>query len=316
VNTPSPLPLPAAAPRRRDALRAQLVRRVASITGSAAHLETAVPGLTLYRYTAPTAPLAGTYEPSVAMVVQGRKRVSLGHTHFEYGPSRFLLTSIELPVTSQVIEASPELPYLCLRLRLDLSVVRELLRREPDLPAWPRTSTPGITTAETTAEFLDAFCRLIALQDTPDDIAFIGALVQREIVYRILCSAEGQRLRAIATTGDDGQRTARAVEWIRDHYTEPLRMNALAQVACMGVSTLHHQFRALTSMTPLQYQKQLRLQEARRRMLVDGLDAASAAFEVGYESPSQFNREYSRLFGQPPMRDVRALRHVGDGDPS
>lgn len=141
----------------------------------------------------------------------------------------------------------------------------------------------------------------------------MGGLIKREIIYRILQSTEGQRLRSIATIGENSQRTAKAVEWIRDNYTKPLRVETLAEVACMGVSTLHHHFRALTSMSPLQYQKQLRLHEARRRMLIDGLDAAHAAFEVGYESASQFNREYSRLFGQPPMRDVRALRVVADG---
>jgi AraC-like DNA-binding protein len=301
-------------PDRREELRAQLASRVASLIGSAASLPTAIPGLTLYRYTSPTAPVVGTYEPSVALVVQGRKRVGLGDMRFEYDSSRFLLTSVDLPVTSQVIEGSPQAPYLCMRLKLDVPVVRELLSREPDLPVWPHASAPAMTTAETTVEFLDAFSRLIDLQHTPRDIAFMSGLIQREIIYRILQSAEGQRLRAIATLGDNSQRTARAVEWIRDHYAEPLRVEELAEVACMGVSTLHHHFRALTSMSPLQYQKQLRLHEARRRMLMDGLDAASAAFEVGYESASQFNREYSRFFGQPPMRDVRALRLDVNGE--
>jgi AraC-like DNA-binding protein len=299
---------------RREDLRAQLAGRVAALIGMSASLPTAIPGLTLYRYTGPTAPVAGTYEPSVALVVQGRKRVGLGDMRFEYDSSRFLLTSVDLPVTSQVIEGSPEAPYLCMRLKLDVSVVRELLSREPDLPVWPQANSPAMTTAATTVEFLDAFSRLIDLQHAPKDIAFMGGLIQREIVYRILQSAEGQRLRAIATLGDNSQRTARAIEWIREHYAKPLRVEELAQVACMGVSTLHHHFRALTSMSPLQYQKQLRLHEARRRMLMDGLDAASAAFEVGYESASQFNREYSRFFGRPPLRDVRALRLAGNGE--
>ncbi|GGY20732.1 AraC family transcriptional regulator [Pseudoduganella dura] len=248
----------------------------------------------------------------MAVVVQGRKRVTLGRTSFDYGPSHFLLTSLDLPVTSQVIEASLEVPYLCLRLKLDIAMVRELLSRQPDLATRWHNSQPAMTTAETTAEFLDAFCRLIDLQRAPQDIEFMSELIQREIVYRILQSAEGQRLRSIASMGDSGQRTAKAVEWIRDNYRKPLRMETLAHVACMGVSTLHHHFRALTSMTPLQYQKRLRLHEARRLMLMDGHDAASAAFGVGYESASQFNREYSRAFGQPPLRDVRALRVVGD----
>lgn len=313
VHLLAPTPPPSSSARRREELRAQLAGRTASLIGSAASLATSIPNLTLYRYTAPSVPDWVSYEPSIALVVQGKKRVILGGTHFDYGPSRFLLTSLDLPVTSQVIGASPEAPYLCLRLKLDIAVVGELLSRDPDPAPWPRKSEPAMATAETTAELLDAFCRLMDLHHAPQDIGFMSGLIQREIIYRILQSAEGQRLRAIATLGDSNQRTARAIEWIREHYTQPLRMETLARIACRGVSTLHHHFRALTSMTPLQYQKQLRLYEARRRMLVDGLDAASAAFEVGYESASQFNREYCRVFGQPPMRDVRALRVVGEG---
>lgn len=308
---PTPIPLSL---ERREELRTQLAGRIASLIGSAPSLPTSIPGVTLYRYTGPTVPDWVTYEPSMALVVQGRKRVTLNRMSFDYGPSRFLLTSLDLPVTSQVIEATLEKPYLCLRLKLDIALVGELLSREPDLAAWPHQNKPAMATAETTAEFLDAFCRLMDLHHAPQDITFMSGLIQREIIYRILQSAEGQRLRSIATLGESDQRTAKAIEWIRDNYTKPLRMETLAQTACMGVSTLHHHFRTLTSMTPLQYQKQLRLHEARRRMLVDGLDAASAAFEVGYESASQFNREYSRAFGQSPMRDVRALRVVGEGE--
>jgi AraC-like DNA-binding protein len=307
------LPISLVVPDRRKELRTQLISRVRALIGSAASLQMSIPGLTLYRYCAPTVPDSVTYEPSVALVVQGRKRVTLGRTSFDYDPSRFLLTSLDLPVTSQVIEASQEVPYLCMRLKLDIAIVRELVGSEPEQgAASARASAPAMATAETTAEFLDAFSRLLDLQHAPQDIVFMSGLIKREIIYRILHSAEGERLRSIATVGENSQRTAKAVEWIRDNYTKPLRVETLAEVACMGVSTLHHHFRALTSMSPLQYQKQLRLHEARRRMLMDGLDAAHAAFEVGYESASQFNREYSRFFGQPPMRDVRALRVVGD----
>ncbi len=160
-------------------------------------------------------------------------------------------------------------------------------------------------------EFLDTCCRLTDLLDTPQDIPFLSGLIQREIIYRILRGPEGARLRAIATLGDQSHRTAKAIAWVRANYAKPLRVEDLAKIAGMGVSTLHHHFRALTAMSPLQYPKQFRWQAARGRMLVDGLDAASAALEVGYESASQFNREYSRLFGQPPMRDIRTLRSPG-----
>lgn len=252
-----------------------------------------------------------TYEPSIALVVQGRKRVELGRTTFFYGKAQFLITAVDLPVISQVIEASEASPYLCVRLKLEMSMVRELLSREEIHVAEMSSDDPAMTTAETTVELLDAFSRLIDLLNAPEDIPFLSPLIQREIVYRILRSTEGQRLRAIATLGDQSHRTAKVIAWIRSNYAKPLRVEDLAEIAAMGVSTLHHHFRVLTSMSPLQYQKQLRLHAARQRMLIDGLDAASAAFEVGYESASQFNREYSRFFGQPPMRDVRTLRSTG-----
>jgi AraC-like DNA-binding protein len=289
-------------------LRAELARKIALFVGSAEKRITDIPGLMLVRRTAPTAPCSMTYEPSVAVIAQGRKRVDLGPTTFIYDPSRFLLTSLDLPVSSRVIEASEAVPCLALSLKLEMPVVRELLSGEEIQVGEAPSDSPGMATGETTAELLDACCRLVDLLYTPDDIPFLSGLIQREIIYRILRSAEGSRLRAIATQGEQSHRTAKAIAWIRSNYAKPLRVEDLADVAGMGVSTLHHHFRVLTAMSPLQYQKQLRLQAARGRMLMDGLDAASAAFEVGYESASQFNREYSRFFGQPPMRDIRTLR--------
>jgi AraC-like DNA-binding protein len=285
-----------------------LARKVAQLVGSAAVRPTEIPGLTLYQHIAPTAPAPVTYEPSVALVVQGQKRVELGHRTFFYDESQFLLTSLDLPVSSQVVKASRESPYLCLRLKLEMAMVRELLSHEEIPVTLASINNLAMTTAKAAAEFLSAFCRLLDLLNAPHDIPFLSPLIQREIVYRILQSPEGQRLRAIATVGDQSHRTAKAIAWITANYTKPIRVEDLAQIAGMSMSTLHHHFRVLTSMSPLQYQKQLRLQAARQRMLMDGLDAASAAFSVGYESASQFNREYSRFFGQPPLRDVRTLR--------
>ena len=289
-------------------MRKELARKIALFMGSEEKRVTDVPGLVLSRRTAPTPPASGTYEPSLAVIAQGRKRVELGRTTFIFDESRFLLTSLDLPIIGQVIEASETAPFLCLLLKLEMPVVRELLSREELHVADTAAANPAMATGEVSAELLDACCRLLDLLDHPGDIPFLSGLIQREIIYRILRGPEGARLRAIATLGDQSQRTAKAIAWIRANYAKPLRVDDLARIAGMGVSTLHNHFQALTAMSPLQYQKQLRLQTARGRMLVDGLDAASAAFEVGYESASQFSREYSRFFGQPPMRDIRNLR--------
>jgi AraC-like DNA-binding protein len=289
-------------------LRAELARKIAIFVGSAERRITEVPGLSLHRWTAPTDPCPATYAPSVAVIAQGRKRVDLGRNTFIYDATHFLLASLDLPVISRVIEASEAAPCLAMLLKLDMPVVRELLSQEEIQVTEAPSGRPGMATGRTTVEFLSACCRLVGLLETPQDIPFLSGLIQREIIYRILRSTEGARLRAIATQGEQSHRTAKAIAWIKANYAKPLRVEDLAEVAGMGVSTLHHHFRVLTAMSPLQYQKQIRLQAARACMLLDGLDAAGAAFQVGYESASQFSREYSRFFGQPPMRDVRSLR--------
>jgi AraC-like DNA-binding protein len=287
-------------------MRKELARKIAAHALSLGENPTAISGLAFYRRTAPTPCFLATYEPSLTVFVQGRKRVNLRGTVYICDGSSFLLSSIDVPAESQIVEASEEIPMLSMFLRLDMPTVREVLSRE-DLPE-PEASVHGLAVGETTVGLLGACARLIDLLEAPEDIPFLSHLIQREIVYRILRTPQGERLRAIATAGDLSHRTARAIAWLRANYAKPLRMEELAAVARMGVSTLHHQFRGLTAMSPLQYQKQLRLQTARQRMLMDGIDATSAAYEVGYESISQFSREYRRFFGQPPMRDINALR--------
>ena len=293
------------------ALRDELARAIDAYVRSKEEKAMAIPGLWLYRRTTRTACNAITYEPSLAVFVQGRKRVTFGGTTYLCDGTNFLLTSVDVPVVNQIVEASREKPLLSLLLKLDMAVVREILSREEFQPASHSSSTQGIAVGKTTMDLLTPCLRLLDLLDAPSDIPFLSSLIQREIVYRLLQGSQGERLRAVATAGDQSNRTARAIAWLRVNYAKPLRVEELAELARMGISTLHHHFRALTAMSPLQYQKRLRLVAARERMLVEGLDAASAAFGVGYESASQFNREYKRLFGQPPKRDIKARRIAG-----
>jgi AraC-like DNA-binding protein len=287
-------------------LRAGLARKIAAHLRVDGKEATGVSGLSLYRRSAPTECMCATYEPELIVFVQGEKRINVGGTTHVCDSSTFLLTSIEMPVVSQVTRASKEEPILGLILRLEMPAVREILSQEEFLAPEVSTGARGMAVGVTSVELLSACSRLLDLLDTPQDIPFLSGLMQREILYRLLRSPLGKHLRAIATLGEQSNRTAKAVAWLRSHYDKPLRVEELASVAQMGVSTLHHHFRSLTAMSPLQYQKRLRLHAARVRMMTNGLDAASAAFEVGYESASQFNREYSRFFGQPPMRDIKA----------
>jgi len=289
----------------------QLALRIAAITGRAGEHATAIPELVLYHRDAPTPCYRASYEPSLSVFVQGRKRVILGGTEYVCDSSSFLLSSIDVPAQSQIVEASRKSPLLVMFLRFDMPTVREVLSRDHLPEVKGDAHRQGVAVGATTLGLLGACHRLLDLLDTPDDIPFLSPLLQREIIYRLLKTPQAGRLRAIATSGDLSQRTARAIAWLRANFAKPLHMEQLAGTARMGVSTLHHQFRALTAMSPLQYQKMLRLETARQRMLMDGLDATTAAYEVGYESISQFSREYSRCFGLPPIRDIRALKQSG-----
>jgi AraC-like DNA-binding protein len=290
------------------AMRAGLARKIAAHVHSDGKEATGVPGLSLYRKSAPSECTSAAYMPELIVFVQGEKRINVGGTTLVCDQTTFLLTSIDMPVISQVTKASAEEPILALMIKLEMPTVREILSQEEFRGAEAVSGTRGMAVGKTSVELLDACSRLLDLLDSPQDNPFLSNLIQREIIYRLLRSPVGKHLRAIATLGEQSNRTARAVEWLRENYAKPLRVEELASVAQMGISTLHHHFRSLTAMSPLQYQKQLRLHTARVRMLMDGLDAASAAFEVGYESPSQFSREYRRFFGQPPMRDIKVRR--------
>ena len=250
------------------------------------------------------------YEPSICVIVQGAKRVILGDDTYVYDAQHYLITSVHLPTLVQIIDASKQKPYLGLRLMLDLGEISKMMV-DSDLPA-PRVqqSIRGMATGEVTLHLLNAFKRLVDLLEDEKDIPILAPTIQREIVYRLLVGDQGTRLRQIASIGSQSQQIARVIDWLKGNYTQPLRVDDLAARAGMSTSTFHHHFRSMTALSPLQFQKQLRLREARQLMLAERLDAATAAFQVGYESPSQFSREYSRQFGAPPLRDIAKLRET------
>jgi AraC-like DNA-binding protein len=239
-------------------------------------------------------------------MAQGAKEVLLGDQVYRYDPDHYLLVAVDLAVAARVVEASPARPSLAIRITLDPAVVGELLAAGAAVsPGGPPSR--GLAITPLNSALRDAVTRLIELLDSPDDIAALSPLVLREITYRILVGPQGPRLRQVASVGAPAQRIAEAIRWLKEHLADPLRIEALAKRVGMGPSALHLHFKNVTAMSPLQYQKQLRLQEARRLMLGEGLDAAQAAFRMGYESPSQFSREYRRMFGAPPRKDIASI---------
>ncbi|MGO8916869.1 MAG: AraC family transcriptional regulator N-terminal domain-containing protein [Stellaceae bacterium] len=285
----------------------KLASAVERHTASDGEHDTAVRALWLYRYSAPTDLLAVVYEPSLCVVAQGAKEALLAGETYRYDPAHSLLVSVHLPVSSRVVEASSDRPCLIVRVSLDPAVVGEILAEGTATPP-PELPARGLAVSQVELPLLDAVSRLVTLLDSPQDIGQLSPLVLREITYRLLTSPQGSRLRQIAAPGAPAQRISRAIRWLKDHFAEPLRIDALAKHVRMSPSAFHLHFKSVTALSPIQYQKRLRLQEARRLMLGEGIDAAEAAFRVGYESPSQFSREYRRMFGAPPRHDVTALK--------
>jgi AraC-like DNA-binding protein len=287
-----------------------LGKSIARWTDQGDQLETAIPGLALWRRIEPTQPASGMYELSICLIAQGAKRVLLGDDTYVYDAHHFLITSVDLPTVWQITEASREKPCLGLRLKLDQREISQLMV-DSNLPL-PRAqqSSRGMATGEVTLPLLTAFQRLIDLLAEPKDIPILAPIIQREISYRLLVGDQGARLRQMASAGSQSHQIARAIDWLKGNFTRSLRIDDLATQVNMSTSTFHHHFRALTAMSPLQYQKWLRLNEARRLMLAENKDATTTAFQVGYESPSQFSREYGRMFGAPPLRDITSMRQT------
>ncbi|WP_417069691.1 AraC family transcriptional regulator N-terminal domain-containing protein [Niveibacterium terrae] len=264
--------------------------------------DTAIPRVTLMSTPRVSTPVPMVYEPRLSLVAQGAKRVELGELSLEYDAGRFLLVSIDVPVCSAVSEASEEKPFQAFSLKLDPAALAGMLLEFPPA-AKPLPPEAGIATHPLTAELIAPVVRLLSLLDTPSDIAALAPLIEREILYRLIRGGQGEMLRQIAQANSRLNQIGRAIAWIRGHYAQPLRIDALAAIAAMSPSSLHRHFKAVTALSPLQYQKRIRLLEARRLLLARQSDAASISFAVGYESPSQFSREYHRLFGAPPIQD-------------
>lgn len=285
---------------RNAADLAALIARHLPASGMTA---TALPRLALFRADAPSAPVPAVYEASVCLIAQGAKRVALGDQAVLYDAAHHLVVSVDLPLVGQVIQASREAPYLCCKIDFDPGVLSDLVlacgKGASDAPASVLAACPS------DPELVDAACRLMGLLDQPEDAGVLAPLIEREILYRLLQGPCGPAMRRMAAGDSHLARVARAAARIRERLDTPLRVADLAEVAGMSPSSFHQHFKAVTRLTPLEYRKQLQLQEARRLMLSQGVGASRAAFAVGYESPSQFSREYARLFGAPPSRDVR-----------
>ncbi|WP_138755563.1 AraC family transcriptional regulator [Paenibacillus sinopodophylli] len=284
---------------------ASLILRHAPSTGT--H-PTVVPSLQLMHATELSEPMESVYKPSICVVAQGAKTASLADETYCYDPSTYLVVSVDLPILGRIIEASPETPYLSLKLSFDNDVILDIVREMSSSVPAPAASARGIKVNRSTPAMLEALVRLMRLLDEQEDILIVSPLIVREILYRVLQSEQGAVFRQLALIGSHSHNISQAIQSINRQYNLPIEVEQLAKSVNMSVSAFHKHFKRVTAMSPLQYQKTLRLQEARRLMLTESVQASDAAFRVGYESPSQFSREYARMYGSPPTKDIQELR--------
>ncbi|GIO59805.1 AraC family transcriptional regulator [Paenibacillus cineris] len=266
----------------------------------------AIPELYFRRQSQQSGPVYSNSHPSLYIVVQGSKTVELAEERYNVDPGSYLVSPVHLPVIGQITEASPSHPYLSLQLTFDPDLLLDISKTSS--PSKKMTTERGILLNPSTSDLLKAVLRLVELLETPSDIEVLAPLIVKEIFYRVLQGEKGELLKQFAVIGSYAQCISEAIQWIRNHYSEPLIIEELAKTVKMSPRSLHRHFKKVTAMSPLQYQKIIRLQSARRLLLTENLDAANAGFRVGYESPSQFNREYARLFGRPPIRDIQDVR--------
>ncbi|AHV96038.1 AraC family transcriptional regulator [Paenibacillus sabinae] len=293
--------------KKEEMLQQELAAQIEQYTGTDGIWATSIPSLHFIKASQETDPIHSLYEPALCIVAQGTKLVLLGKESYVYDPSCYLVASVQLPVSGQVIQATPENPYLCMQLDFQGSQIIELIQ-EVDISRSVPSSKRALYVSKTNTSLLEAAVRLVKLLDTPQDIPVIAPLIIREILYRVLLGEQGHSIKQFAVTGSHADCIAQAIEMIKRDFAKPLRVETLAAAVNMSTSSLHYHFKEVTAMSPLQYQKKLRLQEARRILFSGGTEAANAGFLVGYESPSQFSREYSRMFGLPPISDIKQFR--------
>lgn len=305
--------IPEAATNLMPNLQQQLALVASRWTKQQGIQSSAIDGLELIRSDQPSNCGSSVYEPSLCFVIQGTKTIQLGDREITYKPLTYLASSVHLPVLGRIVDATPEHPYLAVKLTVDPQEVADLVLELGDkAPSLDHSPCPAVECG-LCITYMDelmqgALYRLLSLLDSTGDIPILAPLARREIIYRAMIGEMGPRMRKFAAADSQSHRISTVISALKDHYAEPLRIRELAEAANMSESTLYHSFKQVTRMSPLQFQKKLRLHEARRLMLAEGLEAATASYRVGYESPSHFSREYSRLFGAPPRADVTSLR--------
>jgi len=290
---------------------AKLAQQIDKWTASGTNqVDTEISGLSLVRWASVTPPTSYTHNPSICLIAQGKKRVLLGEESYVYDASHFLVSSVDLPIIANIMDATPDSPYLGVIMGLDLQVISELIAESEDLFSNDGQTQKGIAVGLLSESLLDAFVRLLRLLDERDNIKILAPIIQREILYRLLITEQGILLHQIVKAESRSYQISKAIEWLRKYFFKPFNVGELATYSGMSLSAFYTHFRLVTAMTPLQFQKKLRLNEARRLMLNENLDATATAFKVGYESPSQFSREYRRFFGESPLKDIKVLRET------
>lgn len=293
----------------------ELIERVQRFAPADGVFATSLSSIHLHRCSFPTLPVYIAQRPCFGLVVQGAKSLSLGSNLHQYGSGDYLVVCVDVPVACRVTSASVNRPHLAVSMSIDPDLLREVIRRMEPSSVWLQKNAPGVSVQAASGELVDATTRLLRLLDQPGDIPAVSPLIEQEILYRLLIGPSGRRLYQIALADSEGNRVSKAIYWLKFNFQEPLRIEALAAHAGMSVTSLHRDFKAVTGMTPMTYQKQLRLHEARHLIFTECLDVAGAGYKVGYQSPSQFSREYKRLYGVSPLQDLSVVRRTGSRSP-